>query len=158
VEAHDRFCPGCGSAATGPVPLMPAAGRIAGHVRLLGILWIAISAFRLLPGFVLVSLFEHGFPFPGAADVPDFLPGFLRTIGSFFIAGGIVGILVGVGLLQRQSWARMGAMILGGLSLVDMPFGTALGIYTLWVLLPAQSEHEYRKMAEESIRTSRGLA
>jgi hypothetical protein len=28
-----------------------------------------------------------------------------------------------------------------------MPFGTALGIYTLWVLLPAQSEEEFRHIA-----------
>jgi hypothetical protein len=27
-----------------------------------------------------------------------------------------------------------------------MPFGTALGVYTLWVLLPAKSEEEYRQM------------
>jgi hypothetical protein len=28
-----------------------------------------------------------------------------------------------------------------------MPFGTALGIYTLWVMLPNSSEMEYRQMA-----------
>jgi len=28
-----------------------------------------------------------------------------------------------------------------------MPMGTALGIYTLWVLLPASSEYEYRRMS-----------
>ena len=31
----------------------------------------------------------------------------------------------------------------GGLNLVDIPFGTALGIYTLWVLIPEESEREY---------------
>jgi hypothetical protein len=30
---------------------------------------------------------------------------------------------------------------------VDMPFGTAIGIYSLWVLLPAASEEEYRRMS-----------
>jgi hypothetical protein len=28
-----------------------------------------------------------------------------------------------------------------------MPFGTALGAYTLWVLLPAQSEQEYEQIS-----------
>ncbi|MGE5647573.1 MAG: zinc ribbon domain-containing protein [Acidobacteriota bacterium] len=149
VEPGDRFCPGCGSSASGPVPLMPSEGRIAGHVRLLGILWIAVSAFRLLPGMVLLSIFRHGFPFPGGEGVPDFIPGLLQTIGVFFIVGSVLGILAGVGLLARQSWARLVALILGGLSLVDMPFGTALGIYTLWTLLPAQSEQEYRRMSAQ---------
>jgi hypothetical protein len=28
-----------------------------------------------------------------------------------------------------------------------VPFGTALGIYTLWVLLPGDSEQEYRRLS-----------
>jgi hypothetical protein len=38
-------------------------------------------------------------------------------------------------------------IVFGAISLIDIPFGTALGIYTLWVLLPAESEEEYRSMA-----------
>jgi hypothetical protein len=40
------------------------------------------------------------------------------------------------------------AIVLGCFSLVEMPLGTALGIYTLWVLLPAQSEQEYRQISK----------
>jgi hypothetical protein len=29
------------------------------------------------------------------------------------------------------------------LALIHIPFGTALGVYTLWVLLPAKAEEEY---------------
>jgi hypothetical protein len=36
------------------------------------------------------------------------------------------------------------ALVLGFVNLIHIPFGTALGIYTLWVLLPAQSEREFR--------------
>jgi len=39
-------------------------------------------------------------------------------------------------------------IVFGAFSLVDIPFGTALGIYTLWVLLPAESELEYRTMSQ----------
>ena len=60
----------------------------------------------------------------------------------------LAGIAAGWGLLQRQPWARMLAIVLGCISLFDMPFGTALGIYTLWVLLPAKSEEEYRQIAK----------
>ncbi|HVX66324.1 MAG TPA: hypothetical protein VHA11_06975 [Bryobacteraceae bacterium] len=130
---------------------MPRRSRIAGHIRLLGILWVAISAFRVLPGLFLTLVFQNGFPFHGGEDVPDFVPILLHTIGSALLIGGALGILVGVGLLQRKSWARMGALLLGGVSLIDMPFGTALGIYTLWVLLPAESEQEYQRIAENQL-------
>jgi hypothetical protein len=40
------------------------------------------------------------------------------------------------------------AIVMGCLNLIHIPFGTALGIYTLWVLLPAQSEREYRNVSQ----------
>ena len=144
LEQFQRFCPSCGKG-VGPVPLMPADNRIAGHVRLLGILWLALSAFRLLPGLALVSIFHSGFPF--FAGVPGFVHGIARSVGGLLLVGAVLGIAAGWGLLERQPWARMLAIVLGCFSLLDMPFGTALGIYTLWVLLPAASEEEYRRIA-----------
>jgi hypothetical protein len=38
--------------------------------------------------------------------------------------------------------------VMGLLSLVDIPFGTAVGIYTLWVLAPSESEAEYRLISQ----------
>ena len=145
LQEFQRFCPSCGKG-VGAVPLMPVENRIAGHLRLLGIFWLAISAFRLIPGLFLVSIFRFGFPFftPG---VPGFVHGVMRGLGGLLLAGAVVGIVAGWGLLERQPWARMLAIVLGCFSLVDMPFGTALGIYTLWVLLPAASEQEYRRIA-----------
>ena len=45
------------------------------------------------------------------------------------------GIIAGIGLLNRWGWARILALIIGFFSLFEVPFGTALGIYTFWVLL-----------------------
>ena len=145
LQEFQRFCPKCGKG-VGAVPLMPVESRIAGHVRLLGIFWLAISAFRLLPGLALVSIFRYGFPFY-TSGVPGFVHGLMRGLGGLLLAGAVVGIVAGWGLLERQPWARMLAIVLGCFSLLDMPFGTALGIYTLWVLLPAGSEEEYRRIA-----------
>lgn len=148
MEDSQSYCPSCGKAA-GAAPLMPGERRIAGHVRLLGILWLAVSAFRLIPGLILISLFHHrmGF-FP--PEVPMFVHGLMRTIGGLLIVGAILGIVAGWGLLERQSWARILAILLGCIGLMDMPFGTALGIYTLWVLLPASSEAEYKRITRDA--------
>ena len=126
--------------------MLPARGRITGHVRLLGILWLALSVFRLLPGVMLWGLFgacSRILP----AEVPFFVHGLLQALGMFFMAAGVVGVIAGWGLLDRQPWARMLAIVLAFFNLLDMPFGTALGVYTLWVLLPAESEREYREAA-----------
>lgn len=138
------FCSKCGKPA-GATPLMPRQGRIAGHVRLLGILWLAISAFRLIPGLFLVA-FAGVNLFP--PEVPAFVQALLPALGMVFLICAGIGIAIGWGLLARQPWARMLTIVFGAISLVDIPFGTALGIYTLWVLLPAESEQEYRNMSQ----------
>lgn len=149
LEANQRFCPQCGAPATASAPLMPVRSRLAGHVRLLGIFWLAISAFRLIPGIVLLAIFgHHGRWIPEAP--PFFVHGLLRTIGFLLLAGAVLGIAAGWGLLERQPWARMLAIVLGVVSLFDMPLGTALGVYTLWALLPAESEQEYGRMAAQA--------
>lgn len=69
------------------------------------------------------------------------------VIGIILLASALLGLLAGWGLLNYRPWARVLAMVLGVISLLHVPLGTALGIYTLWVLLPAESEREYRRMA-----------
>ena len=146
LQPGAAFCPSCAKPVGGGVPMMPQPGRIAGHVRLLGILWVALSAFRLIPGLILLALFSRRMPFL-PPEVPFFVHGIVQTVGWLFLAGGVIGIIAGWGLLDRQPWARMLSIVLGCFNLIDMPFGTALGIYTLWVLLPARSEQEYRGLA-----------
>jgi hypothetical protein len=71
----------------------------------------------------------------------------LVSIGGVVLLKSAAGFLAGWGLLQHESWARILALIIGFISLINVPLGTALGIYTMWVLLPAQSDEEYRALA-----------
>jgi len=71
----------------------------------------------------------------------------LSFIGWLILAKGAAGFVAGWGLLQRQEWARVFALVMGFIALLSVPIGTALGIYTLWVLLPNQSDEEYRALA-----------
>jgi hypothetical protein len=163
VEAGQRFCPLCGrmlvsagpaqplAATTGAVP--PASGavyvpppRVASNIKLLGILWLIHAGLHFIPGLILLTVFA------GAAtilppDVPFFVHSILAAIGLSLCAISAVGLLAGWGLLTWKSWARILAIVLGVLNLINFPFGTALGIYTLWVLLPAESEREYQQHA-----------
>lgn len=143
TEDRDNFCPGCGIALK-DVPMMPAQGRIAGHLRLVGILWLALSAFRLVPALILLVMVDHGM-FRGEG-APPFLSPLIEGIAAVLLVLALAGLLAGWGLLTRQSWARMLAIVLGAVSLIDMPFGTALGIYTFWTLLPAESEQQYKRI------------
>jgi hypothetical protein len=121
--------------------------RVAGNLKLLAIFWFILSALRLIPGVMLFFVFGsiQGLLPP---EVPEFVHGILQFISYALIGAGAVGFIVGWGLMQRQPWARTAAMVLSLLSLIDVPFGTAVGIYTLWVLAPGESEAEYRRISQ----------
>lgn len=65
-------------------------------------------------------------------------------VAVFLLVLSAPSIIAGIGLLKFQPWARILTIILSALHLLNIPFGTALGIYGLWVLLNAQTEPLFR--------------
>lgn len=151
LQSGQAFCSRCGKQIVGPIVAMQARpGRVQTHVQLLGILWLAISAFNTIGGVVLYiianTLFAHLHEL-GAPQAPGaFLRPLLSVVAVFILGKAACGFIVGWGLMRREPWARIIALILGFLSLFNVPFGTAVGVYTLWVLLPAQSQQEYETL------------
>jgi len=152
LTAGQEFCTRCGKKIVGGTHLAyPRPGRVQEHVRLLGILWIAYSAFHAVGGVVLIvvanTIFLHFHDFGGPPQVGNFLHPLLTVIGVLFLIKATAGMAAGWGLLQREPWARLLTIVLAFISMfTNIPIGTALGIYTLWVLLPAPSEAEYEGM------------
>ncbi len=148
LQAGQGFCTRCGKQVIGPI--VAGSGRVARHAHLLGILWIAYAALSLLCGICLFAMSHYlRFRFGVLPDRPPyFLLPLLSFVGFLLVAKGCCGIAAGVGLLQRQTWARTLAIIVGVISLFNMPFGTALGIYTLWVLISPNADTEYRALAQ----------
>jgi hypothetical protein len=145
TQLGQSFCNVCGEP-LGTTPLRRVETRMERHLKLLGILWLAISALRLIPGLAIVSFAGYAMRF-----VPFQFRGFVgplaSTIGVILLASAVAGFAAGWGLLERRPWARVLAIVVGIISLLHPPFGTALGIYTLWVLLPGESEQEYQRLA-----------
>jgi hypothetical protein len=108
---------------------------------------MAYSAITLLAGVVLVILANTLFIELTRNGAPDFLHPLLTAVGCFLLVKAAAGIAAGWGLMQREPWARMLSLVLGFLALIHPPFGTALGIYTIWVLMSPNAETEYQAMA-----------
>jgi hypothetical protein len=53
---------------------------------------------------------------------------------------GAVHVGVGVVVRRRRHWSRVAAILLGSIDLLLLPYGTALGLYALWVLLREESK------------------
>ncbi len=151
------FCSKCGKQIVGSIIAMrPERGRVQQHVHLLGILWLAMSAVNAVGGLVLVvvanTLFLHLHELGAPANLPtEFLSSILSTLGIIVLVKAALGFGAGWGLLHREAWGRVLALVLAFISLFHVPFGTALGVYTMWVLLPGQSQNEYDTLVEQRV-------
>ncbi len=163
MEPQHRFCAACGKQ-IGASAAQPAAyshpaviatqSSTARHLPILGILWVLRGILRLLSslaafyvGAAILPWMAGEFAFPMEGFWKGFLPGMI-AIGAWLNAAvGAASIAAGYGLIQREPWGRTLALVMAFLALLSVPFGAALGIYTLVVLLPARSETEYRQLA-----------
>ena len=110
------------------------------HVKVLAALYIVFGILGSLVGLGMMALLSF-IGVAGAASDPDAwmaLPilGFTGVaLGVFMLALSLPGIVAGLGLLKYRPWARILTIVLSALNLMNIPFGTILGIYGLWVML-----------------------
>jgi hypothetical protein len=152
LQSGEPRCGRCGKTVLGLIELRRS--RVREHVRLVGILWMAYSALHAVGGVVVIIVAQVIFgrvihiPNGPPPEVTVWLRPILSFVGWLLLVKAAAGLIAGWGLLQRQDWARTVALVVSFVALLNVPIGTALGIYTLWVLLPAQSDEEYKALAK----------
>ena len=113
------------------------------HVSILGWLFIVGNAFFLLIGgfvFMLLTGLGQSVSDPEARAI---LPLVGSTVGLLLALLSVPGMAAGSGLLTRKSWARVLAIVMAVLGLLNFPVGTAIGIYALWVLLQTSAANYF---------------
>lgn len=105
------------------------------HVTILGWLYIAISALTFFIGLGVFMLLIFLAPVSGDPQAARILPVIALFVGGLFFLLSAPGIVAGWGLLKRKSWARLLALVIGFLNLMNFPLGTILGVYAIWALL-----------------------
>ena len=117
------------------------------HLKVLAILYLVFAGLSVLGGLAILIITGAVSSIVGmAADPSDArlaIP-FIRLGGTaaavFCLAWAVPGLVVGIGLFKRQPWARILGIVLSALSLMHVPFGTALGVYGLWILFNRDTE------------------
>ena len=127
----------------------------AGKVRTLGVVWLVYAAFALLTGIIGLAfanafLSGHFGPWmngPWAhGPMPPMWPAFLRFAWVFLLVRVGLAAVAGWGLLERAPWGRVVAIVAAILCLLKFPFGTAMGIWTLVVLLGYRNSTLYDQL------------
>jgi hypothetical protein len=164
IDAYQPYCPRCGRQVT-PIEMAPPPPwiwtRVHRHVHTLGILWLCYAGWTMLRWIAVAPFlagYIHNWPFPlglghgyeGFFFPLERMPWLIPIVTAALLVRSLLCVVAGVALLRRASWARVFALVVSFLMLIHPIFGTALGIYTLWVLLPALSGQEYERLASAS--------
>lgn len=142
ILPNQSVCPKCGNAILGRHML----SRVEQHFRLVGSLWIADAVLHAIGAVVLLIVARTIFGRYNG-DHPAFLHPLLTGIACFIAVKAGANLIAGIGLLERQSWARPLVLVVAFISLFNIPFGTALGVYTLWVFMSPQADVEFQRLA-----------
>jgi hypothetical protein len=111
--------------------------RVAAWLHIaLGILWVGVGA-------IVGLLFGAFGAFMGAAangsatGILALIAGFGFVVFLIIMAFPVLEIIGGVLLLRGSPAGRAITIVFSVLELINIPFGTAIGIYSLWALLRA---------------------
>jgi hypothetical protein len=105
------------------------------HVTVVAALQIGFGILKVLIAAVVFLIMLAGGLISGDAEALAIV-----TVVGLFVAGFLVltalpGIVGGTGLLKGKNWGRVLVIFLAVLDLINFPIGTAVGVYSLWVLL-----------------------
>ena len=110
------------------------------HIDVISVLWIVSGALGILFAF-FVFWFFYGISF--IPDIDWQASQILRIVGTW--GAGIIAffsipeIIGGIGLIKRKEWGRILALVVSFFNLVWFPLGTALGVYSIIILLNDES-------------------
>jgi hypothetical protein len=110
------------------------------HKKILGILYIVSGVLQAI-GMLLLSVFVSAFlnfVFDQAEvetqRLVEWIVPFVSVLSTaIIILFSIPSIIGGISLLNEKKWALTLLLVIGCFKLFSFPFGTALGIYTIWV-------------------------
>lgn len=109
------------------------------HVKILGWVHIIMSSLFLVIGIFVSAFLLFGGLLSGDAEAAGIITVVAVFVGGLLTVIGLPGIFAGIGLLKRKNWGRILAIIVGVLNITNVPVGTAVGIYTLYVLLQSDA-------------------
>jgi hypothetical protein len=161
LAVGQAYCPQCGRPAAVAVPPVPGLQfqieNYAGKVKALSVVWFIYAGLALVTG-MMGLFFADAFlsgrfgpwmngPWVHGPMPPMWLgPAILHFGWVYLVIRAGLALAAGYGLMEHAPWGRVVAIVAAVFSLLKFPFGTALGIWTLVVLLGYRNSTLYDQL------------
>jgi hypothetical protein len=160
LTPDQAVCPQCGRPVAPPVPPVPGfefeLANYSSRVKALAVVWFVYAGLSLLLGFAALSfartlllggpsIWANG-PWAHGSPPPAWILPVMHIAWLSLLIPSALAVVAGWGLLEHAQWGRIVAIIAAILSLIRFPLGTALGIWTLVMLLGYRNSTLYRQL------------
>jgi membrane-associated protease RseP (regulator of RpoE activity) len=109
------------------------------HINIVAALQIGLSIFNLLIALLIFTVLKLVGGFVDEPNANTILSLVADIISIVFIVLSLPGIFAGIGLYKRKEWARILTLVLSVLEIFNFPFGTAIGVYSIWALIQPEN-------------------
>ena len=124
------------------------------HITLVAALNIGFGALGVFIAIIVLVAVVGGGLISGDSEAIFITSIVGPAISIFLLILSIPEIIAGIAILKRKSWGRILGLIIAVLDLFNIPIGTAIGIYTLWVLLQDEVVQLFSAEADSRIKTA----
>ena len=114
--------------------------QIKKHVTILAAAHIGFGALGLFVALAFFMAIVGGGLISGDQDAIAITSVVGTIVGSVLGVLSLPAVLAGAGLLRFKAWARMLTLILAAINLPNVPLGTIIGGYSIWVLMSDEAE------------------
>lgn len=120
--------------------------RMKKHVTVVGALQIGFSALWLIGAITIFFVMNFARDFVGDDDIARKVLGLISTILPLFLGViAILGLTGGIALLMYKGWARIFVIVISALGCFNIPIGTLVGVYSIWVLMQEETIKLFHK-------------
>ncbi len=128
-----------------------------GHIKAVGILDIIMGAIGILIALGLLAVFGGIAGIVSASGDPEAhvaipILGIIGLVIFIVVAATSLPLIIaGWGILNYREWARILGIVLAALNLLNVPIGTAIGAYSLWVLVENRTVELFRIANQQKV-------
>ncbi|NNG27327.1 MAG: hypothetical protein HKM87_07355 [Ignavibacteriaceae bacterium] len=105
------------------------------HLTVVAALQVGFSILGILAAIIVYTVLRSVIHIADDPEAARILAIVARWVSLFLLIISIPGLIGGIGLFMKKSWARILVLIISVLDLLNIPIGTAIAVYTIWVLV-----------------------
>jgi hypothetical protein len=105
------------------------------HLTVVAALQVGFSILGIIAAFLLYTILMNVVGFIDDEEGVHVLSLVAKYGSIFLLIFSIPGLIGGIGLFLKQTWARYLVLVISVFDLLNIPVGTAIAIYSIWVLV-----------------------